>query len=118
MIGQRLQQLAMSADRVITLPTSRGILALAYPGREGMDQNQAYSMAGSTHSIPTSAPGYSQLVLFEIKIFVNTLMLPLSPINEDPNNPSMHTKKNETCHIRTFITISTMLHPSGPLTGF
>ena len=31
--------------------------------------------------------------LFEIKIFVNTLMLPLSPIDEDPNNPSMHTKQ-------------------------
>ena len=38
-IGQRLQQLAMSADRVTTLPTSRGIRPLAYPGREGMDQN-------------------------------------------------------------------------------
>ena len=56
-IGQRLQQLAMSADRVTALPTLRGIPPLAYPGREGMDQNQAYSMAGSTHSIPTSAPG-------------------------------------------------------------
>ena len=38
-IGQRLQQLAMSADRVTASPTSRGILPLAYPGREGMDQN-------------------------------------------------------------------------------
>ena len=57
MIGQRLQQLAMSADGVTTLLTLRGILPLAYPGREGMNQNQAYSMAGSTHSIPTLAPG-------------------------------------------------------------
>ena len=39
MIGQRLQQLAMSADGVTTSPTSRGIPPLAYPGREGMDQN-------------------------------------------------------------------------------
>ena len=38
-------------------PTLRGIPPPAYPGREGMDQNWAYSMAGSTHSIPTSAPG-------------------------------------------------------------
>ena len=40
---------------------------------------------------------YMQLLLttcsFEIKIFVNTLMLLLSPIDEDPNNPSMHTKQ-------------------------
>ena len=57
MIGQRFQQLAMSADRVTVSPTSRGILPLAYPGRDGMDQNQAYSMAGSTHSIPILAPG-------------------------------------------------------------
>ena len=56
-IGQRLQQLAMSADRVTASPMSRGILPLAYPGREGMDQNGAYSTAGSTHSIPASAPG-------------------------------------------------------------
>ena len=39
MIGQRLQQLAMSADGVATLPTSRGITPLAYSVREGMDQN-------------------------------------------------------------------------------
>ena len=39
MIDQRLQQLAMSADRVTTSPMSRGILPPAYPGREGMDQN-------------------------------------------------------------------------------
>ena len=57
MIGQRLQQLAMSADGVTASPTLRGILPLAYPGREGMDQNGAYSMAGSTHFIPTLAPG-------------------------------------------------------------
>ena len=31
-IGQRLQQLAMSADRVTTSPTLKGILPLAYPG--------------------------------------------------------------------------------------
>ena len=40
---------------------------------------------------------YMQLLLttcsFEIKIFVNTLMLPLSPMNEDSNNPSMCTKQ-------------------------
>ena len=30
--------------------------------------------------------------LFEIKIFVHALMLPLSPVNEDSNNPSMCTK--------------------------
>ena len=29
---------------------------------------------------------------FEIKIFVHALMLPLSPVNEDSNNPSMCTK--------------------------
>ena len=57
MIGQRLQQLVMSADGVAASPMSTGIPPPAYPGREGMDQNQAYSMAGSTHSIPTSAPG-------------------------------------------------------------
>ena len=56
-IGQRLQQLVMSADGVAALPMSRGIPPLAYPGREGMDHNQAYSTAGSTHSIPTLAPG-------------------------------------------------------------
>ena len=39
MIGQRLQQLALSAGGVAALPTSRGIPPLAYPGREGMDQN-------------------------------------------------------------------------------
>ena len=39
MIGQRLQQLAVSADRVTTSPMSRGIPPPAYPGREGMDQN-------------------------------------------------------------------------------
>ena len=39
MIGQRLQQLAMSADGVTMSPMSRGILPPAYPGREGMDQN-------------------------------------------------------------------------------
>ena len=55
-IGQRLQQLAMSADGVAASPMFRGILPLAYPGREEMDQNGAYSMAGSTHSIPTLAP--------------------------------------------------------------
>ena len=47
----------MSADAVATLPMLRGIPPSAYPGREGMDQNGAYSTAGSTHSIPTSAPG-------------------------------------------------------------
>ena len=56
-IDQRLQQLAMSADGVTVSPTLRGILPPAYPGKEGMDQNQAHSTAGSTHSIPTSAPG-------------------------------------------------------------
>ena len=39
MIDQRLQQLAMSADRVTASPTLRGIPPLAYPGREEMDQN-------------------------------------------------------------------------------
>ena len=39
MMGQKLQQLAMSADRVAALPTLRGIPPPAYPGREGMDQN-------------------------------------------------------------------------------
>ena len=40
MIGQRLQQLAMSADRDTTLPMSRGIPCPWHtPGREGMDQN-------------------------------------------------------------------------------
>ena len=39
MIGQRLQQLAMSADRVTASPMLRGIPPPAYPGREGMDQN-------------------------------------------------------------------------------
>ena len=39
MIGQRLQQLAMSADGVTASPTLRGILPPAHPGREGMDQN-------------------------------------------------------------------------------
>ena len=38
-IGQRLQQLAMSADGVAVSPTLRGILPPAYPGREEMDQN-------------------------------------------------------------------------------
>ena len=39
---------------------------------------------------------YMQLLLatclFKIKIFVNTFMLLLSPINDDLNNPNMHTK--------------------------
>ena len=39
MIGQRLQQLAMSADGVTVSPMLRGILPPAYPGREGMDHN-------------------------------------------------------------------------------
>ena len=39
---------------------------------------------------------------FEIKIFVNTLMLPLSPINEDPNNPSMHTKQERNMSYKNF----------------
>ena len=39
MIGQRLQQLVMSADRITTSPTLRGIPPPAYPGREGMDHN-------------------------------------------------------------------------------
>ena len=55
--------------------------------------------------------------LFKIKIFVNTLMLLLSPINEDPNNPSMHTKQKRNVSYKTFITLCTMLNPSGPLTG-
>ena len=38
-IGQRLQQLAMSADGVTTSPMLRGIPPPAYPGREGMDHN-------------------------------------------------------------------------------
>ena len=38
-IDQRLQQLAMSADRVAASPMLRGIPPPAYPGREGMDQN-------------------------------------------------------------------------------
>ena len=59
-IGQRLQQLAMSADRSHRIThIKRNTAPLAYPGREGMDHNQAYSMAGSTHSIPTLAPGMS-----------------------------------------------------------
>ena len=56
-IGHRLQQLAMSADGVTVSPMLRGIPPLAHPGREGMDQNWADSMAGSTHSIPTLVPG-------------------------------------------------------------
>ena len=55
--------------------------------------------------------------LFEIKIFVNMLMLRLSPINEDPNNPSMCTKQEQNVSYKTFIMLCTTLNPSGPLTG-
>ena len=48
---------------------------------------------------------------FKLKNFVSMLLLLLSPMNEDSINPGTCTKnKNETCHIRTFIMISTMLN--------
>ena len=50
---------------------------ISFGGKQGVNLNYATV----THN------------LFQIKIFVNTLMLLLSPINEDPNNPSMHTKQ-------------------------
>ena len=57
MIGERLQQLASSADRVTTLPPSGGTPPLTYMEGDRMDPGRAYSTAGSAHSIPTSAPG-------------------------------------------------------------
>ena len=38
----------------------------------------------------------------KIKIFVNTLMLPLSPMNEGSNNPGMHTKQERDMLYKNF----------------
>ena len=45
---------------------------------------------------------YSQLVRLKLKIFVDTLMLPLSPIDEDPNNPSTRTKQERYMSYKDF----------------
>ena len=57
MIGERLQQLASSADGVTASSPSGGAPPLAYMEGDKMDPGRAYSTAGSAHSIPTSAPG-------------------------------------------------------------
>ena len=57
MIGERLQQLASSADRVTMSPPSGGTPPPTYMEGDRMDPGRAYSTAGSVHSIPTSAPG-------------------------------------------------------------
>ena len=57
MIGERLQQLALSADGVTTSSPSGGTPPLAYMEGDRMDPDRAYSTAGSAHSIPTLAPG-------------------------------------------------------------
>ena len=54
-IGERLQQLASSADRVAALSPSGGTPPLTYMEGDRMDPGRAYSTAGSAHSIPTSA---------------------------------------------------------------
>ena len=56
MIGERLQQLASSADEVSMLSPSGGTSPLTYMEGDRMDPGRAYSTAGSAHSIPTSAP--------------------------------------------------------------
>ena len=53
----------------------------------------------------------------KLKIFVNMLLLLLSPINKDPNNPSMCTKQKQNVSHKTFITLCTTLNLSGPLIG-
>ena len=40
--------------------------------------------------------------LFELKDFVHALMLPLSPVNEDSNNPSMRTKRERDTSYKNF----------------
>ena len=57
MIGDRLQQLASSADGVTMSSPSGGTPPLAYMEGDRMDPGRAYSTAGSAHSIPTSIPG-------------------------------------------------------------
>ena len=57
MIGERLQQLALSADGVTVSSPSGGMPPLTYMEGDRMDPGRAYSTAGSAHSIPTSAPG-------------------------------------------------------------
>ena len=57
MIGERLQQLASSADGVTKSPLSGGTPPPTYMEGDRMDPGRAYSTAGSAHSIPTSAPG-------------------------------------------------------------
>ena len=57
-IEERLQRLAHGVDP----STTSGILLLspappAYTSVQSEDGNQAYSTSGSTHLIPTSAPG-------------------------------------------------------------
>ena len=56
-IGERLQQLASSGDRVTTLHPLGGTPLPAYMEGDRMDPSRAYSTAGSAHSTPTSAPG-------------------------------------------------------------
>ena len=60
-IGQHLQQMAMQNDIDATLISSQNMPTSeappVYNPEPGMDGNRPFSQTGSTHSIPTSAPG-------------------------------------------------------------